>query len=76
MQKNNIKLKGYYGTFYIISDTVMDIKGTLKRVYLLENEVYGDEVPCIIIEGNYKVILDNVYNGFDDLRYAIEEELL
>ena len=54
----------------------MDIKGTLKRVYLLENEIYGDEVPCIIIDGDYNVILDNVYNGFDDLRYAIEEELL
>ena len=76
MKKNNIKLKGIYGTFYVISDTVMDIKGTLKRVYLLENEVYGDEVPCIIIDGDYNIILKNVYNGFDDLRYAIEEELL
>ena len=76
MEKHNIKLKGYYGTFYIISDTVMDIKGTLKRVYLLESEVWGDEVPCIIIDGDYNVIMDNVYNGFDDLRYAIEEELL
>lgn len=76
MKKNNIKLKGIYGTFYVISDTVMDIKGTLKRVYLLENEVYGDEVPCIIIDGDYNIILKNVYNGFDDLRYAIEEEML
>ena len=76
MKKNNIKLKGIYGTFYVISDTVMDIKGTIKRVYLLENEVYGDEVPCIIIDGDYNIILKNVYNGFDDLRYAIEEEML
>ena len=76
MEKHNINLKNHRGTFYVISDTVIDIKGTLKRVYLLENEVYGDEVPCIIIDGDYNVILDNVYNGFDDLRYAIEEELL
>lgn len=76
MEKNNIKLKGYKDRFYVISDTVMDIKGTLKRVYLLENEVYGDEVPCIIIDGDYNVIMDNVYNGFEYLRYAIEEELL
>ena len=76
MKKNNIKLKGYYDTYYIISDTVMDIKGTLKRVYLLENEVLGDEVPCIIIDSDYNIILDNVYNGFDDLRYAIEENEL
>ena len=76
MQKNNIKLKRYYETFYVISDTVMDIKGTLKRVYLLESEVWGDEVPCIIIGGDYNVIMDNVYNGFDDLRYAIEEEFI
>ena len=76
MKKNNIKLKERRGTFYVISDTVMDIKGTLKRVYLLESEIYGDEVPCIIIDGDYNVIMDNVYNGFEDLRYAIEEELL
>ncbi len=76
MKKNNIKLKGHKGTFYVISDTVMDINGKLKRVYLLENEVYGDEVPCIIIDGDYNIILEDVYNGFEDLRYAIEEELL
>lgn len=76
MEKNNIKLKGHRGTFYIISDTVMNINGKLKRVYLLENEIYGDEVPCIIIDSDYNIILDNVYNGFDDLRYAIEENEL
>ena len=76
MKKNNIKLKGYYGTFYIISDTVMDIKGTLKRVYLLESEFWGDEAPCVITDGDYNIILEDVYNGFEDLRYAIEEELL
>ena len=76
MEKNNIKLKGYRGTFYVISDTVMDIKGTLKRVYLLESEFWGDEAPCVITDGDYNIILEDVYNGFDDLRYAIEEELL
>ena len=76
MQKNNIKLKRYYDTFYVISDTVMDIKGTLKRVYLLESEFWGDEAPCVITDGDYNIILEDVYNGFDDLRYAIEEELL
>lgn len=72
MSKNNIKLKGYKYTWYVIADTIMDIKGTLKRIYLVENEVYGDEVPCIIIDGDYNVLLDNVYNGFDDLRYQLE----
>ena len=72
MKKNNIKLKGYGDTFYVISDTVMDIKGTLKRVYLLESEVWGDEVPCIIIDGDYNVIMNTVYNGFDDLNDFLE----
>ena len=76
MEKNNIKLKDNKGTFYVISDTVININGKLKRVYLLENEVLGDEVPCIIIDSDYNIILDNVYNGFDDLRYAIEENEL
>ena len=44
--------------------------------FVVENEVLGDEVPCIIIDSDYNIILDNVYNGFDDLRYAIEENEL
>jgi len=60
----NIGIRGYKGTWYVI-DTQIVIG---SRYYLLENEQYGDEVPCIIIDERYNIILDEVQNGFDDLR--------
>lgn len=63
MEKNNIKIKGYRGTWYIIAKRIYN----MKEIYLLESEIYGDEVPCLIVDNDLNVILDNVYNGFDDL---------
>ena len=39
----------------------------MKEIFLLESEQYGDETPSIIVDNELNVILDNVYNGFDDL---------
>lgn len=58
---DNIEIIGYIGTWYVIGEEVFD-----KKVYLLESEVWGDEVPCLITDENFNVILDDVYNGFDD----------
>ena len=63
MQDNNIKIKGYKGTWYIIGKTIHN----MKEVYLLEHEQFGDETPSIIVDNELNVILDDVYNGFDDL---------
>ncbi|MEW6215830.1 MAG: hypothetical protein AB1478_11630, partial [Nitrospirota bacterium] len=40
-----------------------------EPAYLLESEIYGDEVPCLIVDKAGKIILDEVYNGFSDLEY-------
>jgi hypothetical protein len=37
-----------------------------RNIYLLEHEEYGDEVPCVIVNGEGRIILEDVYNGFDD----------
>ena len=34
--------------------------------YLMEHDTYGDEAACIIVDERGKLVLDNVYNGFDD----------
>ena len=34
--------------------------------YLMEHDAYGDEAACIIVDERGKLVLDDVYNGFDD----------
>lgn len=63
MQREGIELEDYEGTWYVIDETC--INGT--DLYLLESEDDGDERPCIIIDEDYNVINDEVWNGFNDL---------
>ena len=63
MQKDNIKIKGYRGTWYVIDEQLT----RFGYAYLLEHEQYGDEAACLIVNKNLDVILDDVWNGFDDL---------
>ena len=65
MQKDNIKVDGYIGTWYVIDEMMWKC----GMVYLLEHETYGDEAACLIVNKNLDVILDDVWNGFDDLDY-------
>ena len=60
---DHIKVKGHVGTWYVIDSTTY-IKG---KVYLLEHEIYGDEAPGIIVNSKGEVIVEDVYNGFEDL---------
>lgn len=63
MQNNNIRIKGHKGTWYVIGKTIYN----MKEVFLLESEQYGDEAPSLIVDNELNVILDDVYNGFNDL---------
>lgn len=63
LTKNGIKLDGYKGKYYVIDQTIE--KG--KDYYLLESELYGDEAPCIIVDGNLNIILSGVTNGLTEL---------
>lgn len=68
--ETNIRLEGYIGTWYVISKKIHEG----KMLYLLENEMLGDSATGIIIDANKNIILDDVYNGFDDLEDLQEEE--
>ena len=57
-----IAIDGREGTWYVI-DT-QTIGG--KELFLLESENYGDEAACLIVDGNRNVLMDEVYNGFED----------
>lgn len=63
MQKDSIEIEDHKGKWYVIDEIYF--KG--KKVYLLEHETYGDETACLIIDDNFNVLLDDVWNGFNDL---------
>lgn len=72
MKNNNfehIKINNHIGKWYEIDNTIY------KNIeyHLMESEIYGDEACCLIIDNNYNVIVEDVYNGFLDLYEALDE---
>jgi len=65
-QTEGIKIEGHRGTWYIIG--TKEHNG--RTLFLLESENYGDEAPALIVDSNYNVIMDEVWNGFSDLEEA------
>lgn len=65
---DGIEVQGWYGTWYTIDTQITD-----HTLYLLlEHEEYGDETEHLIIDHKGNFILDEVYNGFDDLNDFLE----
>ncbi len=59
---HNIEIDGHRGTWYVIDSKEYN----KEKLFLLEHEEYGDEAPCLIIDSDKNIKLDNVFNGFDD----------
>lgn len=59
----DIKVDGHIGTWYIIDSVVYDE----NTYYLLEHNTYGDEVPCIAIKEDKSLLLEDIYNGIQDI---------
>lgn len=69
--QKGIKLDKVKGTWSVIGNKFYDGVG---RVFLCEHDKFGDEVPCVIIDKDYNVILTEVWNGFLDYEEAVEWE--
>ena len=59
MRIDRQKIEGYSGLWYSIDSEF--ING--EEYFLLKSEEYGDDTPCIIVDSNLKVVLDDVCNG-------------
>ncbi|MFI3326015.1 MAG: DUF3846 domain-containing protein [Clostridia bacterium] len=71
-RSENIKVEEHKGTWYVIdSEKIED-----KQYFLLEHEEYGDEAANIIVDEQGKLVIDDVWNGFDDLKDFFEENNL
>lgn len=72
---NRIKVEGHRGTWCVIAEAwfklMPDIDGRPVTIpvhcFLLEHETYGDEIPCLIVDENGALLLDDVCNSFADL---------
>ena len=64
---DNIRVKGHWGTWYCIDQKTVRKGCDFINYYLMEHEDYGDETPCVIVDKSGNVVIDSVYNGFDDL---------
>lgn len=69
------KVEGHRGTWYSIATQAYKLDGIMKQLFLMEHETYGDEAPCVIIDADSKLIMENVWNGFDDLDYCLENDI-
>jgi hypothetical protein len=63
MKKKGIGIHGHRGTWYVIASTYYND----EVVFLLEHETFGEDSAHLIVNGNLDIILEDVYNGFDDL---------
>lgn len=63
-----IAVDNYYGTWYVVDAEVIND----RKYFLLEHEEYGDEAGYIIVDIDGKSVLDDVWNGFDDLKEHFE----
>ena len=68
MLTQDIRILGHVGTWYVIDEA--DVGD--QTLYLLESEKYGDEAACIIVDKNFNIVLEDVWNGFDDYYEYLE----
>lgn len=64
----NIEVDGHIGTWYVIDTEVVDS----TKYFLLEHEEHGDGAACVIMDSDGKLVLDDVWNGFNDLKEHFE----
>ena len=57
-RKEGVTVAGHTGTWYEID--------RLNGMYLMESEQWGDETACLIINENNELLMDDIWNGWED----------
>lgn len=68
--REGIKVKGHRGTWYVIDEREYDG----RTLYMVEHETYGDEAASLIIDEDFNLIADEIWNGWEDYEYLLENE--
>lgn len=69
-RREGIKVEGHRGTWYVIDEREYDG----ETLYLLEHETYGDSAANIIVDESGDLVMDDIWNGFDDYEEMLEME--
>lgn len=77
-ESEHIKVEGHVGTWYVIDegsfiltpDTPDGPQTIHVHLFLLEHEEYGDEAASVIVDEAGQLVMDDVWNGFEDLEDA------
>ena len=60
-QTQGLAVDGHFGTWH----TIDSMKFGELKLFLMEHAEYGDEVACVIVDSNGKLLAEDVWNGFD-----------
>ena len=67
---DQIAVEGHVGTWYAIDEA--EVGG--EKFFLPEHEEYGDEVACVAVNEQGKLVAEDLWNGFDeDFQDAVKE---
>lgn len=59
---DGLAVSGHIGTWHTIDH--IEVDG--HAFFLMEHDTYGDEAASIIVDEHGRLVVDDVYNGFDD----------
>ena len=62
MDTTGLAVSGHIGTWHTIDHREVDG----AAFYLMEHDTFGDDAACIILDERGKLVLDQVYDGFDE----------
>lgn len=62
MDTDGLAVSGHIGTWHTIEHTEVDG----HSFFLMEHDTYGDEAASIVVDERGRLVVDDVYNGFDD----------
>ena len=70
LRREGIKVAGHRGRWYVIDEAEYDG----RTLYMVESETYGDEAASLIIDEDFNLVADEIWNGWEDYDYIRESE--
>lgn len=70
VHSSGVKVEGHKGKWYVSGSEIIK----LKNYFLMEHETHGEDAPCVIIDPKGALVMEDVYNGFDDLKDELENQ--
>ena len=69
----SVKVAGHRGEWSQIAAETFTIRNDKpETLFLMEHDTYGEEAACIVVDREGLLIANDCQDGFDDLRYKME----